>query len=895
MSHRESRLAIPLLRAVATVRQWVSLTLVGRLALWAAAFVTAFEGQVLLDERHLGRAVVYMAVATVLIAAATWRQRLNEDVQFHEGAGPDNLRQPLRSAAVPIALLLVALGLGVAFRVYRLPTDPFGIWFDEAQNGIIADRMINDSDYRPVFITGYTGTNRPALPVYVFAVGVKLMGRDILALRSVSAIAGAFTLVPLFFLARELFGLRIAALATFFLAVMRWHLNFSRVAMEPIWAPFFAVSAVFFLVRGVRRGRWYDFAASGLLLGLGLHFYWAFLLVPLLYALFAAHSFLVRQSVRLVSLAVGALLVAVVGFAAYSPVAVYGVQHPDQYKARANTVSITKGKDLEETIRAVQRTTRLHVLMFNSAGDRNGRHNLPGAPMLDTFTGIFFVLGLGMSLSRFWQPRYLLVLAWVVALLQPAIWSVEFEAPQALRAILVTPAVALLAALPLGALWEMVVRQRKASPEVAAAGDAGQVWRRWLSRLRGEPLRYLAAGAVGVTLLFFLAQTAYRNFDTFFNVQLNDPRVWMEFNAPSTVVAEEMKRLGEDHRFLVSSLVGGHPAVEFVYPKVKELDRIQLNVASDLPLGESRPTAIFLDITKAPYARWLRSLYPDAEVIEVKPPGPGQPTMVYEILVSPESIDRIRGLEATYQPQDGPPLQRREPALDLDWTSTTPVSLPFEARWSGLLKVAEYGSHRLVVEAPGRLKVRLDGELVGEGDRRVEVELMLFRGDHRLEVEASVDRLGRVSLSDQGQPVPASAYFSTPDAGRGLLATFYTNEQWSGQPALQEMNPFIGFRYHAELPFGSPFSAVWSGWLEAPTDGSYTLEVEAVDSASVAIDGREVIAISGQRAAEVNLTAGPHDLEVRFRNRGGYAQVFLYWTPPGGQREVIPTQYLSPP
>lgn len=869
--------------------------MLGRLALWAVAFLVAYQGQMLLEERrNLGRALVYMAVATVFIAAATWRWRPSGDVQPNEGAGPDNPRRPLRSAAVPIALLLVALGLGVAFRVYRLPTDPFGIWFDEAQNGVIAERMIDDSGYHPVFITGYTGTNRPALPVYVFAAGLKLLGRDILALRSVSALAGALTLIPLFFLARELFGLRVAALATFFLAVMRWHLNFSRVAMEPIWAPFFAVSALYFLVRGVRRGRWYDFAASGLLLGLGLQFYWAFLLVPLLYALFTAHSFLVRQSVRLVPLAIGALLVAVVGFAAYSPVAVYGVQHPDQYKARANTVSITKGKNLEETVQAVERTTRLHVLMFNSAGDRNGRHNLPGAPMLDTFTGIFFVLGLGMSLSRFWQPRYLLMLAWVVLLLQPAIWSVEFEAPQALRAILVTPAVALLAALPLGALWETVARQRKASPEVAAAGDAGQVWRRWLHRPRGELLRYLAAGAVAFTVLFFLAQTAYRNYNTYFNVQLRDPTVWMGFDTPSTVMAEEMKRLGQDHRFLVSSLLGGHPAVEFVYPKVKELGRIQLDVAADLPLGESRPTAIFLDITKEPYFRWLQTLYPGADFKETKPPGPGQPTVVYEVVVPTESIDALRGVEAVYRPQNGAVLQSREPAIDLDWTSATPVSLPFEARWSCLLKISDYGVHQLVVEAPGKLLVRLDGEVLGEGMGRVEATRTLFRGDHSLEVEATVEASGRVLLSDNGQPVPASAYFLPAAGGHGLLASFYKNDSWSGAPALEELDPFVGFRYHADLPFGSPFSVVWKGRLEAPTSGSYLLEVQAVDEAAVSIDGREVIPMSGGWKQQVDLMAGPHDVEVRFLNRAGYAEVYLYWTPPGGQREVVPTQYLSP-
>ena len=865
-----------------------------RLALWAAAFVTAFEGQLLLEGKSLGRGLVFMAVATVFIVIATWSQPLESDAEQAAGGGQGALRRRLRAAAVPLGLLFVALGLGIAFRLYLLSSQPFGIWFDEAQNGIIADRLLHDSDYRPVFITEYTGTNRPALPVYVFAAGVKLIGREILALRAVSTLAGVLTLVPLFFLARELFGLRVAALATFFLAVMRWHLNFSRLAMEPIWGPFFAVSAIFFLVRGVRGGRWYNFAASGLLLGLGLHFYWAFLLIPILFALYTAHSFLMRQSARLVPLAVGAALVALFGFLAYWPVAVYGVQHPDQYTARSKQVSITRDKDLGETIEAVVRTTRLHVLMFNSTGDHNGRHNLSGAPMLDKFTGIFFVLGLGMSLARLRQPRYFLLVAWVVVLLQPAIWSLEFEAPQALRAILVTPAVAILAALPLGALWAMAARRGRAEPErdQSSGGDRWSSWR-W-GRPRPKHWRYLLQGVVALAMLFFLAQTAYHNYNTYFNVQLRNPRSWMEFSGDITTVAKEMERLGPDYRILVSSLFSG-PALEFVYPPAANLGQFGLDPPRDLRLGESRPTAIFLDLTKEPYFHWLRSLYPDAEFREVKPPGVGQRTVVYEVLLTPEDIDRQRGIEAIYRSQEGSVLERREPAIDFDWTSSPPVPLPFEARWSGILKVSAYGTHQLVVEAPGRLELRLDGELLAQGEGRILATRTLARGDHLLEVEATIEEPGRVSMSDNGEPIPASSYFRASPKAQGLLATFYPNRTWSGEPILEQVDPFVGFRYHAELPFGSPFSVVWRGKLDVPVAGPYPLEIQAIDEAIVSIDGQEVLSTLGRPQQEVNLTAGLHDLEVRFRNESGFAEVYLYWTRPTGAREVIPTEYLSPP
>jgi hypothetical protein len=320
-----------------------------------------------------------------------------------------------------------------------------------------------------------------------------------------------------------------------------------------------------------------------------------------------------------------------------------------------------------------------------------------------------------------------------------------------------------------------------------------------------------------------------------------------------------------------------------------------LDPARDLPLSESRSTAVFFDLTKAPFFPWLRVLYPGAQLREVKQPGEGQPTVVYEVIVSPEEIDRLRGVEATYRAQDGDVITRREARIDFDWTSSPPAPFPFAAQWSGLLNVTVYGDHELSVQAPGRIILHLDGAVVAQGDDRVAITRRLFRGRHQLELEVAADGPGRVVLSDNGEPLPESAYFAPSPEGTGLLATFYTTADWSGEPVLEQLDPFIGFRYHAELPFGSPFSAIWRGKLRVPVTGSYPIEIEAVDQATVQIDGMEVISTPGAPAAQLDLTEGLHDIEVRFTNAAGFAQVYLYWTRPGRDREVIPSSFFYPP
>lgn len=68
-------------------------------------------------------------------------------------------------------------------------------------------------------------------------VGIGTLGEGLLALRTTATIAGILTVPATYILGRELFGHRVGVLAAFLLAVMRWHLNFSRIAFLGIFAP----------------------------------------------------------------------------------------------------------------------------------------------------------------------------------------------------------------------------------------------------------------------------------------------------------------------------------------------------------------------------------------------------------------------------------------------------------------------------------------------------------------------------------------------------------------------------------------------------------------------------------------------------------------------------------
>jgi hypothetical protein len=844
-----------------------------------ASFGVAYGGVLVLEGKvHIGWGVACLAAAAVLLVMA--------GLGHHLPAGDGE--RAWRSVGLPPGLgwwllLAVAIGVGIAFRLHLIGSLPYGIWFDEAQNGIVARRILEDPSYRPIFVADKT--QLPALFFYVFALALKLFGDGILALRLVATAAGILTLLVSYLLARELFDQRIAVLATFFLAVMRWHVNFSRFAMHGIFAPLFTAATLYFLVRGLKGKGATNFVVAGVLMGVGLQGYYSFLLVPVIVACLLLHHAMFARVLPWRKLAAGVVAFGITAAAVYAPLGVWALQHPEEFSQRTQAVTITKGHPPGEVARLAWSNTGKHLLMFSSAGDRNGRHNLPGAPMLDSITGCLFALGVGLALWRWREPGHFLLLVWMAIILQAGIWSVDFEAPQAHRTFGLTPAVAVLAALPLGLLWRLA-RSSEREPHPAAA-------QRWPTQLAVWAL----AGTAAVVTAIVVVESSHRNFETYFDRQLTRADVWPEYSTDVTLVAREMTRLGAGPDYLLATTLIGQPTIELLTTEEVRRRARPFHWVRDLPARVDGTAVYFLEGTKRGFFEWLQRLYPGGGFRAYTSPAAGSPVILYQALIPGDSVMALRGLDAVYTPASGQALTRREAALDLDWSDGAPAPLPLHAVWTGFLEAPEHREYRLMLEAPGELRLELDGEHAGEGAGRLEVARTLHLGEHALRVEARVDRPGPVRLSWDGAPVPGDAFFAYPHGGRGLLGSFFSNDRWQGPPVHVELTPLLGFGYHAELTLVAPVSVSWRGFLDAPASGEYHFRLDANEEGSLAIDGREILRTPQANTgveARLDLTAGPHPIEVRLRNTGGSAAIFLSWTPPGGRTEIIPPERLSP-
>jgi uncharacterized membrane protein len=845
------------------------------LAASLAALVLAYCGaDILQGGQHVTAALSIFGVGILLLSLANLGRPL-------PSIGPVSMQsaseQWADSPAAPweriywLLLLATAAVLALLFRFYELPSKPYGIWFDEAQNGIVARDILHGA--RPIFVGDWS--KLPALFFYVFAVSLKLFGDDIFALRLVSTAAGLGAVGFTYLLGKELFGVRGGVIAAFLLAVMRWHVNFSRFAMHGIFAPLFEVIVLYFLVRGLKQKGVGNFVVSGMAVGIGLQGYYAFIIVPATIVVLVLHHALFEKTMPLTRLAQGFAILVLASIVVYAPLGFWAVNHWKEFNERSRTVSIINDRTMDEVIDVVMRSTRQHLLMFNAAGDRNGRHNIPNAPMLDEIMGGLFVLGTGFALLNVRRSSCFLLVAWAVLALQAGIWSLDFEAPQAYRTVGITPAIALLAALPLDRLWVLT-----------SSTLAG--------RERFSPRRWLTP-AVAVVTMTILLVSAWRNFNDYFRIQLQRSDTFSEYSADATFAATEIARYASSNDISVTAVWNDHPTIRFLNPAWEIYGVKTFDWSLSVPSTSAHGQVYLLDSAKLPFWQWLHSIYPGGTFSTLDPPGTEQPAIAYEAVISEQDVQQLRGLQATYFAPGASPFQERVPVLDLDWSKKRPpVRMPFTAVWQGTLRLRVYGECTLSFDLPGFARLNIDGQNIASGSQHIAWKGRLYKGDHALRIKADIERQGFVRLRLNGATVPAEMFLNYPAQGHGLVATFYGNDRWEGPPKLVELEPFVAVAVHSELDgvVGRPFSAIWTGFLDVPEDGDYVFVLEAAEHGSLKIDS---VVLNVEEGEPHHLTKGRHPIEVRLLNRGGGARAFLYWqTPTEHESTVIPPRQFYP-
>ncbi len=375
---------------------------------------------------------------------------------------------------VVIGILLIA----AAFRLFALNDVPPGLHHDEVIIGQVAKDILRG--HLAIYFTA--GYGHEPMYHYIAAGMFAFIGANAFVLRLTSAFIALLGLAITYRFVRNILSPTIAIGALAWMAVSLWPIFFSRVGLRGILLPALTVLTAHFvwkafMEQGARsRGQGIkQVLLSGVLLGLTLYTYQASRVFPIVFGvwfiyLFVRHRFssliphpssLIPHPSSLVAFFAAALIVA-------APLIVYLTIINPTAEQRISELSGPINQLREGDPHEVIQSTLNTLGMFTMRGDAVPIYNVADRPVFPEPIGAaLFYLGLLISLWRWKQPAYALMLIWFFISLVPAM--VTPFSPNFVRTIAVWPVPFVFAGV---AMHEIIQRvSDKASQRVGESAD----------------------------------------------------------------------------------------------------------------------------------------------------------------------------------------------------------------------------------------------------------------------------------------------------------------------------------------------------------------------------------------------------------------------------------------
>lgn len=302
-------------------------------------------------------------------------------------------------------LVLGVAALVIFFRLHRIadiPAEPFS---DHAEK--LLDVYDITQGQTAIFFPRNTG--REAFQMYWTVLIAKILGTGLsfLTLKLGTVILGLLTLPYIYLLGKELGSRRVGLLALLFFGIAYWPNVISRAGLRFTLYPLFLAPTLYYLLRGLRIQNRNDFILSGFFLGLGLHGYSPFRIVPFI-ILIAIGLYLLHNRSKII-LTRSIWWLALVGFTAlvvFLPLARYVTENPEGFSYRA----VSRLADVEQPLPApvwqVFFSNLWNALrMFNWDDGDIWVNSIPHRPALDVVSGVFFLFGLLLLLVRYIRQR----------------------------------------------------------------------------------------------------------------------------------------------------------------------------------------------------------------------------------------------------------------------------------------------------------------------------------------------------------------------------------------------------------------------------------------------------------------------------------------------------------
>ncbi|MDJ0728963.1 MAG: glycosyltransferase family 39 protein [Crocosphaera sp.] len=345
-------------------------------------------------------------------------------------------------------ILITALLLRVIF----LGTIPNGFFTDEASNAYDAYSILHTlRDQYGEFLPWYfksANDYREGLYMYLMVPFIKVFGLNPFGARITSAVIGTLTVFLVYHLGKEIFNQKVGLLSALFLAILPWHIHFSRVTFRAILVPCLFCLSLFLFFKSFKRPQW--LIGASFLFALNIYTYnSARVFIPLfllgLATIYWEHLWKNRYYTFWAFITFSILFI---------PQLIY--QLSPEGMARANTVGIQT--DINKIVSDYFSYFSPDFLFFE--GDPSPRHKINNMGGLYVFQIPLILLGLLLLIKEKKSYKWVLYL-WLIFYPIPA----AFISPDsAVRTLVVTPLFAIISGYAVGeitdffkGIWKQIV------------------------------------------------------------------------------------------------------------------------------------------------------------------------------------------------------------------------------------------------------------------------------------------------------------------------------------------------------------------------------------------------------------------------------------------------------
>ncbi len=326
-------------------------------------------------------------------------------------------------------VVLAVIAVTLFFNFVKLDSVPPEMLSDQAEKLLDINDILQGQ--RPVYFTRNTG--RETLHFYLSAGFMSLFNLRVsfLNLKIVAVFANLLTLFFIYLLGKEFGDKWVGLMAVLFAGMAYWPLLFTRLALRIPYYPLFVAPVMLFFIRGLRNQDIRDLLWTGFFLGLGLHGYTPFRIVPILVVLgiliFVIHTHKKETRLR----AVYALsLITILSVIVFIPLLRYWLDHPQlfAYRAFSRLTGMEVGFQASPVVIFLQNFWRASLMFFWDNGVI-WAHSIPNRPALEVVSAALYFLGIVSLVVRYvmkrdWRDLFLLIS--IPMLMMPSILSLAY-------------------------------------------------------------------------------------------------------------------------------------------------------------------------------------------------------------------------------------------------------------------------------------------------------------------------------------------------------------------------------------------------------------------------------------------------------------------------------------